>query len=163
MYRKILVALDGSSTSEAALGQALDLVRARPAALRLLHVVDLPYAYPDVAVGYVSVYSEELREAWRKAGWDILDQAAAKVRAAGIEPDLRLLEGSGGHVAGTIAEEATTWGADLVVVGTHGRRGLNRLLLGSVAEGVARTAPTSVLLVRGEPAKTTSPEGSRLD
>jgi len=47
-------------------------------------------------------------------------------------------------------EAAQRWGADLIVVGTHGRRGLNRLLLGSVAEGLARTAPVSGLLLRGE-------------
>ncbi len=102
MYQKVLVALDGSSTSEAALAQVLDLVQARPPALRLLHVVDLPYAFPDVVVGHMSAYSEQLREAWHKAGWEILDQAAAKVRAAGIEPQLRLLESSGGHVSGVI-------------------------------------------------------------
>jgi nucleotide-binding universal stress UspA family protein len=95
-----------------------------------------------------------LREAWHKAGWDIVDRAAAKARTAGIEPQLRLLESDGRHVAGGLVEEARQWGADLIVVGTHGRRGFNRLFLGSVAEGVARAAPTSVLLVRRPPSET---------
>jgi nucleotide-binding universal stress UspA family protein len=155
MYRNILVAVDGSSTSDTALTEALELVRGQPAALRLLHVVDSPDAYPDVMFGHIAGDLEELREAWHKAGWDILDQAAARARAAGIEPQLRLLESDGRHVASTIVEEARTSGADLIVVGSHGRRGFHRLLLGSVAEGVARTAPTSVLLVRRPPAQAT--------
>ena len=149
MYKKILVAVDGSSTSTAALGEALALAKDGDAKLRLLHVVDSPYAYPDVMYGHVAGDLEELRRAWRKAGLEILDEAVAQARRAGLEPETRLLESNGLRVSGAIIEEARQWGADLIVVGTHGRRGLDRLLLGSVAEGAARTAPVSVLLVRG--------------
>jgi nucleotide-binding universal stress UspA family protein len=68
---------------------------------------------------------------------------------AGVPTESALLESDARRLSSVIAEEAQRWGADLVVVGTHGRRGLERLILGSVAEGVARTAPVSVLLVRG--------------
>ncbi len=71
-------------------------------------------------------------------------------------PEASLIETAGRRVPGAIVEEARRWGADLIVVGTHGRRGLDRLLLGSVAEGVARMSPVSVLLVRGA-----SPESRR--
>lgn len=148
MYEKILVAVDGSSTSSAALGEALELAKSCQAKLRLLHVVDSPYAYPDVMYGHVAGDLEELRRAFRKAGLDILDEAVAQARQAGLEPDTRLYESNGGRVTDGIVEEARRWGADLIVVGTHGRRALDRLLLGSVAEGTARTAPVSVLLVR---------------
>jgi nucleotide-binding universal stress UspA family protein len=149
MYKKILVAVDGSSTSSAALGEALEVAKGCQAKLRLLHVVDSPYAYPDVMYGHVAGGLEELRQAWRKAGLDILDEAVAQSRQAGLEPETRLCESDGMRVPAAIVEEARQWGADLIVVGTHGRRGLDRLLLGSVAEGAARTAPVSVLLVRG--------------
>jgi nucleotide-binding universal stress UspA family protein len=153
MYKKILVAVDGSSTSSAALGEAIGLAKGGQATLRLLHVVDSPYAYPDVMYGHVAGDLEELRRAWRKAGLEILDEAVAQARQAGLEPETRLLESNGMRVSGAIVEEARQWGADLLVVGTHGRRGLDRLLLGSVAEGAARTAPVSVLLVRRAEAK----------
>jgi nucleotide-binding universal stress UspA family protein len=152
MYGKILVAVDGSSSSDAALGEALELARDRGASLRVLHVVDSPYAYPDAMYGHVTGDLDDLREAWEKAGQDIVAQAVARAREAGVEPETRLVEGKGGHVARSIVEEARAWGADVIVMGTHGRRGIDRLLMGSVAEGVARTAPVSVLLVRRDPA-----------
>jgi nucleotide-binding universal stress UspA family protein len=149
MYKRILLAADGSSTSNAALQETLDLAREGQSRLRLVHVIDSPYDYPDVMYGHVAGDLEELRQAWQKAGRDVVDQALAAARQARLEPESALLESAGRPVSATIAEEAKRWGADLIVVGTHGRRGLDRLLLGSVAEGVARTAPVLVLLVRG--------------
>jgi nucleotide-binding universal stress UspA family protein len=151
MYERILLAVDGSSTSDAALRHAAGLVRDAATRLRVVHVVDSPYDYPDVMYGHVAGDLDDLRAAWRKVGEEILDRARAALRATGIEPEAALLETEGRRVGAAIVDEARRWRADLVVVGTHGRRGLDRLLLGSVAEGVARTAPTAVLLVR-EPA-----------
>jgi len=152
MYRRILLAVDGSSTSNAAIREALELARDREVRLRVVHVIDSPYDYPDVMYGHVQGDLEELRQAWQKAGQDVLDQAVAVVRGARLEPETALLESAGRRVSAAIVEEAKRWGADLIVVGTHGRRGLDRLLLGSVAEGITRTAPVSVFLVRGAPA-----------
>ena len=149
MYKRILVAVDGSSTSDAALQQALELARDKQARLRVVHVIDSPYDYPDALYGFVPGDLEELKQAWQKLGREILDRALAAARQAGVEPESALLELAGRRVSTTIVDEATRWGADLIVVGTHGHRGLDRLLLGSVAEGVSRTAPISVLLVRG--------------
>lgn len=78
----------------------------------------------------------------------MLDRAMAQARRGGCEPEPCLIEGDGAHTSQCIVEAARTWGADLIVVGANGRRGLSRLLLGSVAEGVARTATVPVLLVR---------------
>ena len=149
MYARILLAVDGSSTSNAALRHAAGLVSDARARLRVVHVVDSPYDYPDVMFGHVAGDLDDLRAAWQKAGEEILDGARAALRRGGIEPEVALLETAGRRVSVAIADEARRWGADLIVIGTHGRRGLDRLLLGSVAEGVARTAPTAVLLVRG--------------
>ncbi len=149
MYRRILLAVDGSSTSSAALRAALELARSGQARLRAAHVIDSPYDYPDVMYGHVAGDLEELRQAWRRAGQEVLDQALAVAREARQEPESALVESAGRRVSTAIVEEAKRWGADLIVLGTHGRRGLDRLLLGSVAEGVARAAPVSVLLVRG--------------
>lgn len=149
MYKRILLAVDGSSTSNAALQEALDLARKGQSRLRLVHVIDSPYDYPDMMYGQVAGDPEELRQAWQKTGQDVVDQALAAAHQARLEAESALLESAGRRVSAAIAEEAKRWGADLIVVGTHGRRGLDRLLLGSVAEGVVRTAAVSVLLVRG--------------
>lgn len=149
MYKRILLAVDGSSTSEAALAEALALARDAHARLRVVHVVDSPYDYPDVMYGHVAGDLDDLRQAWRKVGQAVLGRALAIARPAPFEPEAAVIETAGRGVADVIVDEAKCWGADLIVVGTHGRRGLNRLLLGSVAEGVSRTAPVSVLLVRG--------------
>ena len=77
-----------------------------------------------------------------------LAQAGEKVRLAGMTPDTALHEAKGERIAKVIEDEAKRWEADLIVIGTHGRSGLSRLLLGSVAEGVARSAAVPVLLVR---------------
>jgi nucleotide-binding universal stress UspA family protein len=156
MYTRILLAVDGSSTSESALREALGLARHADARLRVVHVIDSAYDYPDVMFGHVAGDLEDLQQAWQKAGQAVLDQALAAAGTMSVVPEVSLIETAGRCVPDAIVEEARRWGADLIVVGTHGRRGLDRLLLGSVAEGVARTSPVSVLLVRGA-----SPEGQR--
>jgi len=83
---------------------------------------------------------------------EVLDKAAAKAKDSGIQASTKLLKVDKlkVQVADLIAAEAEDWPADLIVVGTHGRQGVRRLLLGSVAESVARVASTPVLLVRGK-------------
>jgi nucleotide-binding universal stress UspA family protein len=156
MYAHILLAVDGSRTSDAALREALALARDARARLRIVHVIDSPYDYPDVMFGHVAGDLEDLQQAWQKAGQVVLDQALAVARAFGLEAEASLIETAGRRLPDAIVDEARSWGADLIVVGTHGRRGLDRLLLGSVAEGVSRTSPVSVLLVRDR-----GPEGRR--
>jgi nucleotide-binding universal stress UspA family protein len=96
--------------------------------------VESPYAYSESWYTGVGTDLEALREIWRQAGHRVLERAGTFARQAGVDIETALLE-QDGH-------------ADLVVVGTHGRHGIEHLLLGSVAEAVARTAPGSVLLVR---------------
>jgi nucleotide-binding universal stress UspA family protein len=148
VYRKILVAVDGGTGSDAALAAAVELARAVSARLAVLHVVESPYDYPDVMYGHVPGDIGSLRDARHEAGRNVLDRARALARQAGCEPEARLVEGSGPDPSRSIVEEACRWGADLIVVGTRGRCGMRRVLLGSVAEGVARAAAVPVLLVR---------------
>src|SRR6185437_10087404 len=78
-----------------------------------------------------------------------LSDAAALARQEGIDAETSVRRADGRRVSDEIVAEATSWPADLIVLGTHGRGGIERLVLGSVAEAVARTAPVPVLLVRG--------------
>lgn len=147
MYRHILVAADGSPTSDLALTEALTLAKEQQAELRLVHIID---TLPPIA-GLELMDVEALRQAIRAAGEDVLERARAQAAAAGQRVDTRLVDltVTGTRIATQIVAEARAWPADLVVLGTHGRRGLDHLLLGSVAEGVVRIAPTPVLLIRG--------------
>ncbi len=146
MYQRILVAVDGSEAGTPALRAAFTLAKEQQAKLRLVHVVDEAAAY---AIDSPSVDIERLDETWCAAGQKVLDAAASQARATGIEPETALFERAQSAYAEAIVDEAKHWKADLIVTGTHGRRGLKRLFLGSVAEGVARRSPIPVLLVRG--------------
>jgi nucleotide-binding universal stress UspA family protein len=147
MYQRILVPIDGSPTSERALREALS-VGGSNAILRLVHVVEEIYALDAEAYAFFDYAA--LQEAMRKTGERVLADAAKKVRQSGAKTETVLLDASGERVATVIAGEAARCGADLIVIGTHGRSGLSRLLLGSVAEGVVRGASIPVLLVPSE-------------
>jgi len=146
MYSKILVAVDGSDTSLHALKHAIELAGNLSATLRIVHVVDmnwLPLA-PELAIDI-----EAISAVRRSAGQRILADARETAQKAGLDAEAMLMETETPtqHVAEAIAKEATRWPADLVLLGTHGRRGFQRMLLGSVAEGMARRSPVPVLLV----------------
>jgi nucleotide-binding universal stress UspA family protein len=146
MYSKILVAVDGSGTSLHALQQAIELARNLSATLRIVHVLDMNWLplCPELAIDI-----EATSAVRRSAGEKILAAARETAQKAGLEAESTLMETETPtqHVAETIAKEASRWPADLVVLGTHGRRGFERMLLGSVAEGKARRSPVPVLLI----------------
>lgn len=148
MYKHILVAVDGSKTSDLALQEAVGLARDQQATLRIVYVVDEVSIFADAEF----ISPMEIEKAWVASGRAALSKAKSLAQAAGMEAETRLLENEalGQRIADVIVQEARSWPADLLVVGTHGRRGLNHLLLGSVAEGIVRTSPVPVLLVRGK-------------
>lgn len=146
MYSKILVAVDESDTSRHALKQAIELARKLAATLRMVHVVDMSWLPigPEVAIDTVA-----LSAARREVGEKIIAAARDAAKEAGFEAEAGLIETESPvqHVAEAVAKEALRWGAELVVLGTHGRRGFRRLMLGSVAEQTARLSPGPVLLI----------------
>ncbi|WP_413436465.1 universal stress protein [Sulfuriferula sp. GW1] len=148
MYERILVAVDNSSTSDKALEEAISLAQVHKAVLRLAHVVDTAMLDVDNG-GLVSIH--EVVQSLRQGGESLLRKSEARVREADVAVETSLLETLGvTRIATEIVEAAKKWPADLVVLGTHGRRGFVHLFLGSVAEDVVRIATTPVLLIRGE-------------
>ena len=145
MYERIFVGFDGSEASTRALEQAMRLAENQGARLRLVHVVDTSCLYH----GDESDRSGELELAWCKTAHRLVEEAVARTSPASLAVETAVCCTGKARVAEQIVEEAVRWEADLLVLGTHGRRGLNRLLLGSVAEAVVRISPISVLLVRG--------------
>lgn len=145
--RRILVPVDGSGTSDRALAEAIRLARLSGGQLRLLHVVDALSVSltPESLMPANPAFHDMLREGGRV----ILARALQAARDAGVPADTVLLDALALRVSPLIVDEAAHWGADLIVVGTHGRRGVQRVLLGSDAEQVVRLSPVPVLLVRG--------------
>lgn len=148
MYQRILVAVDGSDTAQLALDHAVKLARDQRARLRIVHAIESIHDLVGMSGGY-PFDASPLIESLREEGQKVLDGALAK--AEGVEADVALIEApaeSLERTAALLVREARRWEADLIVVGTHGRRGLDRVILGSVAESLIRIAPLPVLLVR---------------
>jgi nucleotide-binding universal stress UspA family protein len=146
MYQRILVPVDGSSTSNRGLEEAIRLATLTQGRLRLFHVIDeLSFALAmDAYAGYAGDWLNVLRE----NGRCILDEAKATAQAAGVEAETVLCDSFAGSVHELVTGEAGKWPADLIVLGTHGRRGVGRVVMGSSAEHIVRYAPVPVLLVR---------------
>ena len=143
-YKRILVPVDGSPTSAKGLQEAIKLAKGTRARLRLLHVVE---EYAAFAAPEVGVNIGPLLDAMKSAGRKTLARIGLRARRAGVRAETALVENFGGRVADTIVQQAKRWRADLIVIGTHGRRGLQRALVGSDAELVVRYSPVPVLLV----------------
>lgn len=153
MYSRLLVALDGTETSQLALDHAAALARLGGASVVLLHVLE---TFKHISGFETSTsYIHDLLPHMQDAGRALLDKAAARLRADGIEVETILLENSLERVSEAVVRQAVESGCDLVLLGTHGRRGVDRLLMGSDAEQVARIAPVPVLLVRKPASRTT--------
>lgn len=153
MYQRILVPVDGSPTSKRGLGEAIALAKLTGASLRLINVVDvMVFAMEaDAFAGYAGDMIGLLREGGQK----VLEASRAQAEAAGVAADTVLRDGFSGRVCDLVVDEAKAWNAELIVIGTHGRRGAGRLLLGSDAEQILRLAPVPVLLVRAPEAAAT--------
>jgi nucleotide-binding universal stress UspA family protein len=145
MYKKILVPYDGSQSSLRGLDEAVKLAKQMNATVRLAHAVNEYFMDTGYGVPFIT---PDLIDSLRKGGQAILDTAASKVRESGVKTETVLLDQLGTRVADLILDQAQAWSADLIVMGTHGRRGLSRLALGSDAEMVVRSANVPVLLVR---------------
>lgn len=142
MYKKIFCPIDGSETSDRGLKEAILLAKDQHAHLCFLHVVDL-----SVLIMYSPIVGGEF-DTLREGGQSLLNKAVAAAQAQGLAAESRLAEIMTGSPGPTIVEEAEKYGADLIVMGTHGRRGLSRVLLGSDAATVIGQARVPVLLAK---------------
>jgi nucleotide-binding universal stress UspA family protein len=146
MYKKILVAIDDSETSRSALAEALHIARTSSAKLYICHVVDETLMNMQGRVFTSELNVEHAITTLTGAGHQLLDEVMKS--AAGIEAEAVLLEARNRRVSEILDEKARELGVDLIIVGRHGRRGLATLILGSVAEQLAKMSKASVLLVR---------------
>ena len=158
MYRKILVAIDNSAISNTVFEQALDLAKAMPSNLLLVHSLSGEDESSPIPLGHRldSIYwapgTEINLETW-KAEWlhyethslEQLQQLAGEANAAGVQTEFRQLLGRPGKVICTVAQQ---WDADLIVMGSHGRSGLTEMMMGSVSNYVMHRAPCTVLVLK---------------
>ncbi|MFK4443612.1 nucleotide-binding universal stress UspA family protein [Caballeronia udeis] len=158
MYKRILVAIDGSETSVLALDAALQIAREADAEVQPVYIIDAPLMVYD-APGYDPSI---LRDALTKEGTRATNEALAKMQLQKIRGVARIAEVDlyGDGIAQRLLLAAGELKADLVVMGTHGRRGFQRLLLGSVAERFVRMATCPVLLVPAPHQRTLNPAAS---
>ena len=165
MINKILVAVDCQGNNNLVFESAVSLAKSTDASLMLLYVISehtvndmlLPtyayYPYPMLDEDDRNVYKEKLEE-YQKIGIDFLQTLANKATAAGITTEYTQLIGNPGR---TICELASTWEADLILVGSRGLKGLKEMFLGSVSNYVTHHARCSVLIVRDAVKQKTDP------
>jgi len=146
MYKKILVAIDDSETSRSALAEALHIARTSKAKLYITHVADetMLNIHGHALAGVINLDAAVAN--LTQAGQKLLD--TAMLQADGIDAEALILEASNRRVSETIADKSRELAVDLIVIGRHGQRGLATLILGSVAEQLAKISDASVLLVR---------------
>lgn len=145
-YKRILVPVDGSPTATAGLREAISLAKSSGANLQLVHVVDHHSVLMLGAEG--AIYIDEALKSLEDAGRRVLRRAEALAAKAGVKTNALLRETVANPAADEIVDQAKKLRADVIVMGTHGRRGVRRLVMGSDAEQVVRTSPVPVLLVR---------------
>jgi nucleotide-binding universal stress UspA family protein len=137
--RKLLVAIDFSAGSYEALEQAIVMAKRSASKIEILHVIEPVHAFPlgtpYLDAGYATLYEDVNRE---------LSHCADRVRSAGLACVTKILEGS---ASSEVTKHGHDIGADLIVVGTHGRTGIAHAMLGSVAERIVRRASCPVLTV----------------
>ncbi|WP_460918485.1 universal stress protein [Salinarchaeum chitinilyticum] len=145
MYERILVPTDGSAGVERAVDHAIDLAAAHGATIHAVYVVNTA-SYGGIPM---ETSWDGIRDVLSEEGEAALDRVTELAAAAGVEVETAVVDGSPSR---QIVEYAEQVDCDLIVMGTHGRGGLDRLLLGSVAERVVRSSEIPVLTVRvGEP------------
>lgn len=145
MYRKILMPADGSPSSELAIEKGLELAKLTGAEVTFLHILENPLAAGYVAAANMA-YSAELYEDLRNSANQLLEHVVAMALEKGVTAKGVLVE----DVDPVQAIHEAEKDHDLVVMGTHGRRGFNRWMFGSVAEGALRRSTVPYLVVRSE-------------
>ena len=147
MYKKILVAIDDSETSRSALREAMHIAKTSNAKLFITHVSDeTALNMHNHVFAHMADADNNAVSTLTHAGQELLVEAMKS--ATGIDAEAILLHATNRRVSEAIVEKAKELEVDLIIIGRHGRRGLATLILGSVAEQIAKIATASVLLVR---------------
>ncbi len=157
---KILLAVDGSKFSEASVEGVASRPWPRGSEVRVLSAIHLQFAPTPEVWALPDSYYARLEETMREQGESAVQQAASRLRDSNSERDVPLIVTTDlvpGHAEEIIIEVAKTWNADLIVVGSHGRSGVGRFLLGSISQAVASHAPCSVEIVRKEITQAATP------
>lgn len=150
MYKRIMVAIDDSFVTSKVLDSAIESARQHGAKLSICHALDQTIFAQREAAIMLSKSVGQVTLNLKESAQEFVGKAAAIAREAGIDVETLIVESELGHVADMLANAAADWQADLLIVGTHSRRGLERFFVGSVAEQLVRKARTSLLLVRRE-------------
>jgi nucleotide-binding universal stress UspA family protein len=145
MVRKILVPLDGSATAQRGFEEALGMAKMFGASVVLLNVAEL---YPVMLETASASAWEQIAEGQRRAGRDIVERARSTAVDQGVAADTVVIENPAERVADVVVKVARDKGCDMIVMGTHGRRGFSHLMLGSDAERVLHLSTLPVLVVR---------------
>jgi len=146
---KILLAVDGSSCSEKAVQDVIRQYARKDTEVRVVHVDEWPKNLPMSSAfargPHAAADVEAEHEERRRQAAALIDGVKTRLTHAGFQATGVVLRGDARHA---ILDEAATWPADLIVLGSHGLTGINRILLGSVSDSVSRHAPCSVQIVR---------------
>jgi nucleotide-binding universal stress UspA family protein len=148
MYKRIMAAIDDSFESGRTLPAAIELAALAGARLALCHALDETLFAQRRAEALLSRSISEAEQNLRSGAQEFLDRAASQARAAGVEVETRIIASEVKQVADMLAVAAAEWQADLLVVGTHSHRGLERFFVDSVGERLVNKVKTSLLVVR---------------
>lgn len=155
MYKTMVVAVDDSETSTMALYEAVNLCNVLKSKLWIIHVVNTSLPFTDM--GYINLDVETYQSGIKKQGRSLLSKMETIAHSVGIKVETKLIEDEDDRrISELITESSSKLNAELLVLGSHGRRGMHRLLMGSVAEEVVRSVSIPILLVRAQVEETLS-------
>lgn len=146
---RIVVPVDGSKFSDAAVQAVIAQARPQDTEIRVVHVLEPPSLLAAREMGGYDFALEAAWEAEKEQAQTLVEKTAELLRSKGLKANAVVEEGD---PKSKILEAAKSWNADLIVLGSHGRKGLEHFLMGSVSEAVARHAPCSVEIVRARSA-----------
>ncbi|MBV8380844.1 MAG: universal stress protein [Paucibacter sp.] len=146
MYQRILVPYDGSEPSRRGLDEAAKLAKLTGAKVRVAYVIDELIG----ATGFepYGIYARDVLASMRTTGQGLLGEARSQAAHGGLTIETEMSESHGHQIADCIIDQAIAWQADLIVIGSHGRRGASHLFMGSDAEKVLRLSPVPVMVVK---------------
>ena len=144
IYRNILVPVDDSSACEEGVWDAVELASALGSRVKLVHVINRT---PWMAMGTGPAAIEDLIIRIHSAGESMLHRIQKDMGAAGVEIDAKVIEGFGRRVGELVVAEASSWPADLIILGARRRRGIRHILMGGNVEYILHHSPIPVLLI----------------